>query len=66
MSDEQVDPKETLEQLCRDSEKCKPFWQELIRCEERVQKDPERGETCVQELFDLTPCIDKCVQKLLY
>ena len=61
MSDEPVDPKETLETLCRDSDKCKPFWLELIKCEDRVNKNPEREETCVQELFDLAPCIDKCV-----
>ena len=61
MPEEPSDPKETLEELCRDTEKCKPLWLELIKCEERVEKNPERGETCVQELFDLTPCIDQCV-----
>jgi hypothetical protein len=61
MSEEPSDPKETLEELCRNTEKCKPLWLELIKCEERVEKNPERGETCLQELFDLTPCIDQCV-----
>jgi hypothetical protein len=58
---EDSDPKETLEELCRNTAKCMPLWLELIKCEKRVEKNPEREETCVQELFDLTPCIDQCV-----
>lgn len=63
MSEEDsVDPKDKLEALCRESEKCKLYWLELIKCEERVRSTSGTTETCVQELFDLTPCIDQCVR----
>lgn len=67
MSDEESnDPKVLLEAKCRESELCRPLWLKLVKCEQRVQKHPEREETCVQELFDLTPCIDKCVAAKLF
>jgi hypothetical protein len=67
MSDEDSsDPKVLLETKCRESDKCRPFWLELVKCERRVTKHPVREETCVQELFDLQPCIDQCVASRLF
>lgn len=59
------DPKEKLEILCRESKECQPFLQELIKCSKRVEGNAGTTETCVQELFDLSPCIDNCVIKII-
>ena len=65
MQGQMPDPKEQLEAECQESAACLPFYKKLLECTERVEKNPETGETCTQELFDLTPCVDKCVIPLL-
>ncbi len=56
------DPKEALEEKCKQLAECRPLLEELEKCTKRVEARGEANtETCVQELFELTPCIDKCV-----
>lgn len=56
------DPKEVLEEKCSQLAECRPLLEELEKCTRRVEARGEANtETCVQELFELTPCIDKCV-----
>ena len=56
------DPKEALEEKCKQLAECRPLLEELEKCTRRVEARGEANtETCVQELFELTPCIDKCV-----
>jgi hypothetical protein len=54
------DPKLLLENKCL--ENCREFVQKLSECEKRVNsRQGFTSESCVQELFDLTPCLDNCV-----
>lgn len=54
------DPKLLLENKCLES--CRELVQKLSECEKRVNsRQGFTSETCVQELFDLTPCLDNCV-----
>lgn len=56
------DPKEVLEEKCAQTEKCRPLLEAYQRCVARVEGRGEvNTETCVEELFDLQPCIDNCV-----
>ena len=55
-----MDPKEELEEQCTEQE-CPKLKNLLDECTLRVEKNPEMGETCVQELLDLARCVDKCV-----
>lgn len=59
MSD--ADPKEAIEAKCRETTACRPFLDALEQCNERVAGKPGTAETCVQELFELRSCLDKCV-----
>lgn len=57
------DPKEALEEKCAQTAKCRPLLEELQKCAARVEaRGEENTETCIQELFDLQPCIDACVR----
>lgn len=62
MSEEVSCPKERLEELCRQSVACRDYLEKYEECARRVQSRPGTTETCTEELFDLTPCIDKCVR----
>lgn len=56
------DPKEILEEKCAQTEKCRPLLEAYQRCAKRVERRGEANtETCVEELFELQPCIDNCV-----
>ena len=56
------DPKEILEQKCAQTEICRPLLEAYERCVARVEARGEANkETCVEELFELQPCIDNCV-----
>lgn len=61
MSD--VDPKEAIEEKCKESKGCLPLLEELERCSQRVEGKPGTAETCVQELFQLRSCLDACVRR---
>ena len=59
------DPKEILEEKCAQTEKCRPLLEAYQRCASRVEARGEANtETCVEELFELQPCIDSCVRTL--
>lgn len=55
-------PKEKLEEACKRSKACIGLLAKFEACEERVRSRPGTSETCTEELFDLTPCIDACVR----
>lgn len=56
------DPKEILEEKCAQTEKCRPLLEAYQKCAARVEARGEANtETCVEELFELQPCIDNCV-----
>ena len=60
MEEEMRDPRLLLEAKCLKN--CREFVQKLNECEKRVRsREGLTSETCVQELFDLTPCLDQCV-----
>jgi Ubiquinol-cytochrome C reductase hinge protein len=64
MDGEPVDPKELLENDCARKE-CAQLFKRLVRCTARVQSH-DTTETCTQELFELTPCVDSCVARKLF
>jgi len=68
MSDEQelVDPKETLEEKCREDHHCAKYREEFEQCEQRVSGKAKTSETCLQELMDFVHCVDHCVSKSLF
>lgn len=67
MSDEEpVDIKDKLEEECAKSAACIGMYRRLVECTMRVRNDSESKETCVEELFDLTPCVDDCVAPKLF
>lgn len=58
------DPKEILEEKCKQIPECRPFLEELEKCARRVEaRGDANTETCVQEFFELSACVDKCVSK---
>ena len=61
-----ADPKERLEKFCQETPECKPLLNALLECNARVSAKSNTKETCMQELFDLTPCVDKCVSQRLF
>lgn len=61
-----VDIKDKLEAACAKSKECIGLYRKLIKCTQRVQQHPDREETCTEELFDLTPCVDKCAAPKLF
>jgi hypothetical protein len=46
--EEPVDPKEEIEAACMETSECKPIKSKFDACAERVSKDPESGENCVE------------------
>lgn len=59
--DDDKDPKDVLEERCRQTEKCRVFVNRLEKCTARVQSHPGTEETCSEELIDLLACVDHCV-----
>ncbi len=67
MSDEEpVDSKDRLEAECARSSECVGYYRKLVRCTARVKANPETHETCTEELFDLSHCVDPCVAPKLF
>lgn len=67
LDEETIDPKELLQLKCQQSKECAPLFERFVNCEKRVRsKEGKTSETCVEELFDLTPCVDKCIAKELF
>lgn len=66
MADEEpVDPKEFIENECARKE-CTKLFNRFVRCTERVNSAEETEETCTQELFEVSPCVDNCVARQLF
>lgn len=56
-----VDPKQILENKCKLMPKCAPLFAIFQDCEARVRNGASTTATYVQELLDLTQCVDECV-----
>ncbi|KAK8116123.1 Non-heme 11 kDa protein of cytochrome bc1 complex [Apiospora sp. TS-2023a] len=67
--EEIVDPKETLEEECKNSKQCAPAKHHFDECVERVTKQEEDGgakEDCVEEFFHLAHCATQCAAPKLW
>ncbi|KJZ70418.1 hypothetical protein HIM_10186 [Hirsutella minnesotensis 3608] len=67
--EEIVDPKETLEEECKNSAQCAPVKHHFDDCVERVQQQQGEGEAtedCVEEFFHLAHCASACAAPKLW
>ncbi|KHN99150.1 ubiquionol cytochrome C reductase hinge protein [Metarhizium album ARSEF 1941] len=67
--EEIVDPKETLEEECKNSAQCAPAKHHFDECVERVQHQESEGEAkedCVEEFFHLAHCASGCAAPKLW
>ncbi|KAF4966481.1 hypothetical protein FZEAL_10648 [Fusarium zealandicum] len=68
--EELVDPKETLEEECKNSPQCSPAKHHFDECVERVQQQEENEggakEDCVEEFFHLAHCATACAAPKLW
>ncbi|RDA87835.1 hypothetical protein CP532_2955 [Ophiocordyceps camponoti-leonardi (nom. inval.)] len=67
--DEIVDPKDVLEEECRNSAQCAPAKHHYDDCVERVHKQESDGEVkedCVEEFFHLAHCATACAAPRLW
>ncbi|KAF5009406.1 hypothetical protein FDECE_4373 [Fusarium decemcellulare] len=68
--EELVDPKDTLEEECRNSAQCAPAKHHFDECVERVQQQEENEggakEDCVEEFFHLAHCATACAAPKLW
>ncbi|EXM02993.1 Cytochrome b-c1 complex subunit 6, mitochondrial [Fusarium odoratissimum] len=67
--EELVDPKETLEEECKNSPQCAPAKHHFDECVERVQQQESEGgakEDCVEEFFHLAHCATACAAPKLW
>ncbi|EPE10677.1 ubiquionol cytochrome c reductase hinge protein [Ophiostoma piceae UAMH 11346] len=62
--DEIVDPKDVLEEECRNSKECAPAKHHFEECVERVENGSK--EDCVEEFFHLTHCATACAAPKLW
>ncbi|OIW24873.1 Non-heme 11 kDa protein of cytochrome bc1 complex [Coniochaeta ligniaria NRRL 30616] len=62
--EELKDPKETLEEECRNSKQCAPAKHHFEECVERVENGSK--EDCVEEFFHLTHCATQCAAPKLW
>lgn len=62
--EEVVDPKEQLEEDCRNSKECAPAKHHFEECVERVENGSK--EDCVEEFFHLTHCATQCAAPKLW
>ncbi|CAM1506399.1 Fc.00g060400.m01.CDS01 [Cosmosporella sp. VM-42] len=67
--DEVVDPKEQLEEDCKNSAQCAPAKHHFEECVERVNQQESEGgakEDCVEEFFHLAHCATACAAPKLW
>ena len=38
----------------------------MEKCEARVERKPESGEDCEEELFDIVHCVDHCAGEKIF
>ncbi|RKF76523.1 Cytochrome b-c1 complex subunit 6 [Golovinomyces cichoracearum] len=64
---ELVDPKETIEEECKNSKTCSPAKHHFEECVERVTSGKgTKDEDCVEEFFHLTHCASTCAAPKLW
>lgn len=67
MADEEiVDPLQTKREKCKQEEKCLQLQKRLDKCTKRVEKHPEREESCFEEVLDYVSCVDHCAMHGLF
>ncbi|KAI1821324.1 ubiquinol-cytochrome C reductase hinge protein-domain-containing protein [Xylaria intraflava] len=68
--EELVDPKDKLEEECRNSKQCAPAKHHFDECVERVTNasndDGAEKEDCVEEFFHLAHCATQCAAPKLW
>ncbi|KAF2465488.1 Non-heme 11 kDa protein of cytochrome bc1 complex [Lindgomyces ingoldianus] len=68
--EETVDPKDTLEDECKESKQCAPMKHHYDECVERVtgqiENDGKASEDCVEEFFHLAHCATQCAAPKLF
>ncbi|KAL6902699.1 ubiquinol-cytochrome C reductase hinge domain-containing protein [Trichoderma evansii] len=67
--DEPKDPKEELEEECKNSPQCAPAKHHFDECVERVHQQESEGEAkedCVEEFFHLAHCASACAAPKLW
>ncbi|KAI0112482.1 ubiquinol-cytochrome C reductase hinge protein-domain-containing protein [Nemania sp. FL0031] len=67
--EELEDPKEKLEEECRNSKQCAPAKHHFDECVERVTNasdDDGESEDCVEEFFHLAHCATQCAAPKLW
>jgi ubiquinol-cytochrome c reductase subunit 6 len=61
------DPKPALKEECAASHHCHSLNETLHKCSQKVEAgEGDKGETCVEEFFDLMTCVDHCVAPKLF
>lgn len=67
MADEEiVDPLSTRREKCQADTKCVKLKLRLDKCTTRVNKNPDSGETCFEEIIDYVSCVDHCAMHGLF
>ncbi|KAH7135915.1 ribonuclease E inhibitor RraA/Dimethylmenaquinone methyltransferase [Dendryphion nanum] len=68
--EETVDPKDTLEEECRNSKECHSAKHHYDECADRVtgqiENDGKANEDCVEEFFHLAHCATQCAAPKLF
>ncbi|KAM0512757.1 hypothetical protein ACHAPE_008510 [Trichoderma viride] len=67
--EEPKDPKEELEEECKNSPQCSPAKHHFDECVERVHQQESEGEAkedCVEEFFHLAHCASACAAPKLW
>ncbi|KUI52899.1 Cytochrome b-c1 complex subunit 6 [Cytospora mali] len=67
--EEPKDPKDELEEACKESKQCAPAKHHYDECVERVTSQQENGgakEDCVEEFFHLAHCATQCAAPKLW
>ncbi|KAF7957514.1 hypothetical protein EAE96_003091 [Botrytis aclada] len=66
--EEMVDPKDKIEEECKESVACAPSKHHYDECVERVTSGKEQhpGEDCVEEFFHLAHCATACAAPKLW
>ncbi|ORX95106.1 ubiquinol-cytochrome C reductase hinge protein-domain-containing protein [Clohesyomyces aquaticus] len=68
--EETVDPKDTLEDECKESKECQPAKHHYDECVDRVtgqiDNDGKASEDCIEEFFHLAHCATQCAAPKLF
>jgi len=66
--EEPEDPHGAIREECNESASCRGFTEHFRHCQERVEGGDLKfkGETCVEELFHMMHCADKCAAPRLF